>query len=114
MEPAQPAARMRKPRLPSGRAWLCVLVPYEAATYGSQLAHLMDDPAMIALLAASPAFARMLRPLFWATGAHPTAGRLPPLAPRKPRAPRPRRPRQKKVYWKCAKPPASGLIFYTK
>jgi len=50
------------PRLPHKFAWLVRLVP-EAACYGSQLRHLLSEPEMAALLAASPQARRLLRPL---------------------------------------------------
>jgi len=50
------------PRLPHKFAWLVRLVP-EAACYGSQLRHLLAEPEMAALLAASPQARRLLRPL---------------------------------------------------
>ncbi len=50
------------PRLPHKFAWLVRLVP-EAASYGSQLRHLLTEPEMAALLAASPQARRLLRPL---------------------------------------------------
>ncbi len=50
------------PRLPYKFAWLVRLVP-EAACYGSQLRHLLAEPEMAALLAASPQARRLLRPL---------------------------------------------------
>ncbi len=57
--------RVRPPvsLLPRGFAWLVVLVPYKAAGFGSQLAHLFTDPEMVALLAASPQLRKALRPL---------------------------------------------------
>jgi hypothetical protein len=105
----------RRKRLPSRKAWLCVLVPYRAAGHGYQLAQLLNDPEMIALMALSPGFARMLRPLCWAVAPDMTAERVPPRPPRKKRPPKPRKPREKKVYWRMARmPPERGLIFYTK
>ncbi len=50
------------PRLPYKFAWLVRLVP-EAASYGSQLRHLLSEPEMAALLAASPQARRLLSPL---------------------------------------------------
>jgi hypothetical protein len=57
----------RLPRLPRGHAWLIRLVP-EAAGYASQLRHLLADPEMAALLAATPRLAQILRPLCHALG----------------------------------------------
>jgi hypothetical protein len=48
--------------LPRRFAWLVRLVP-EAACYGTQLQHLLSEPAMAELLAASPQARRILRPL---------------------------------------------------
>jgi len=50
------------PRLPHKFAWLVRLVP-QAANSGSQLRHLLSEPEMAALLAASPQARRLLRPL---------------------------------------------------
>ncbi len=50
-------------QLPRGFAWLCVLVPYYAAGFGSQLRHLLGDPEMVALIAATPQLGKALRPL---------------------------------------------------
>ncbi len=50
-------------KLPRRFAWLCVLVPYHAAGYASQLRHLLADPEMVALLAATPRLGKILRPL---------------------------------------------------
>jgi len=50
------------PRLPGGFGWLIRLVP-EAACHSGQVRHLLSQPEMQALLAASPAAARVLRPL---------------------------------------------------
>ena len=49
-------------RLPSGFGWLIRLVP-GAAAYSGQVQHLLADPEMAALLAASPQASRILRPL---------------------------------------------------
>jgi hypothetical protein len=124
---ADPPRPPRKPcLLPRGKIWLTALVGYWAAGYGSQIQYLLDtDPEMAALIAASPQLANLLRPLCRALGFDPVILRLPPRPPkpkqpRKPRAPRARAPRPdappKKehrwgpYHWKCAKPPASGLI----
>ncbi len=55
--------RTRVAQLPRGFAWLCVLVPYQAAGFGSQLRHLLGDPEMVALIAATPQLGKALRPL---------------------------------------------------
>jgi len=63
--PLAPIRRMPPtpfPRLPHKFAWLVRLVP-EAASYGSQLRHLLAEPEMAALLAASPQASRLLRPI---------------------------------------------------
>jgi len=62
--PPTPARRAPAPwpRLPRKFAWLVRLVP-EAACYGPQLHHLLSEPEMAALLAASPQARRLLRPL---------------------------------------------------
>jgi hypothetical protein len=68
--PARPAT----PKLFSYRfAWLCGAVPslarrFGAAQFGSQLQHLLADPEMMALIAASPRIRRTLRPLLWMLG----------------------------------------------
>ncbi len=76
--PPQPPA-MRK-CLPTRFAWLVRLVP-EAACYGTQLQHLLSDPAMAALLAASPQARRLLRPLCRMLGVSPATAR--PAAPKR-------------------------------
>ena len=78
--PAPPPARPPRPRkpapaqnLPQGFAWLLRLVP--ETTHGrSQLYHLLADPEMQALIAASPEAGRILRPLCRMLGI-----RLPPV-----------------------------------
>ena len=55
--------RVRSTGLPSGRGWLVRELGWEAAGYGSQLGHLLDDPAMQALAARVPGIGRILRPL---------------------------------------------------
>ncbi len=64
---------------PRGFAWLCGVVPYKAAGFGSQLAHLFGDPEMVALLAASPQLRRALRPLCRMLGIEPAL--VAPVAP---------------------------------
>ena len=58
-----PPSHPVSPRMPSGFAWLIPLVPHEAAGFGSQLAHLLTDPEMTALVSAHPGMGRILRPL---------------------------------------------------
>ena len=135
---ADPSLPPRKaPLMPRGKSWLAALVGHWAAGYGGQIQYLLDtDPEMAALIAASPQLVRLLRPLCRALGADPVTLRLPPQPPkprqpRKPRPPKPRQPRKLRpprpraprpdalpkkehrwgpYHWKCAKPPASGLI----
>ena len=59
------AVRVRTPSVafPRGRGWLVKELGWEAAAYMSQLAALLDDPAMRAALAARPGLARVLRPV---------------------------------------------------
>jgi hypothetical protein len=54
-------------------AWLCVAVPslprrFGAAQFGGHLRHLLSDPEMMGLIAASPRIRRTLRPLLWMLG----------------------------------------------
>ena len=79
------AAQPPPERLPKDFAWLVRLAGSEAVCYGGQLAHLLRDPEMVALLAASPQIVRLLRPLCRALGVDP--GLLPPR-PRKAESPR--------------------------
>jgi hypothetical protein len=53
--------------------WLRDMVPYHPGMYsaegcGTQLRYLLTDPEMVALLAARPLMARLLRPLCWMLG----------------------------------------------
>jgi hypothetical protein len=65
--PARPhrptPATARATPLPTGHAWLIRALPQEAAAYAAQLEALLAEPAVADLLAASPAAARILRPL---------------------------------------------------
>ena len=96
--PAAPVARLRAPplpqryrlpgrpqtyRLPRGFGWLLRLVP-ETVAYGGQVEHLLADPKMTALLAASPQAGRILRPL-----CHMLAIKPAPALAAPPRAKRP-------------------------
>jgi hypothetical protein len=61
-------AEMRKAavtaiRMPRHLAWLCPMVPSEAATYGIRLQAVLAEPGMQALLAACPQAVRVLAPL---------------------------------------------------
>jgi hypothetical protein len=49
--------------LPTGHGWLIRALPQEAAAYAAQLDALLAEPGVADLLAASPAAARILRPL---------------------------------------------------
>jgi hypothetical protein len=49
--------------LPRRFGWLVHLVGYQAAGHGSQLAHLLDDPEMVALVRDVPQARRILAPL---------------------------------------------------
>ncbi len=55
--------RPRAPLLPTRRGWLVRELGWEAAGYGSQLAHLLAEPQMQALIVAVPGVGRVLRPL---------------------------------------------------
>ena len=90
--PSKPA----RPRFPRRPGWLCA-VSIDTVAAGSQLQHLLNDPEMTALLAATPALVRLLRPLcrmlaVVVPGTPPAPER--PRAPRAPRPPRPPRPRK--------------------
>jgi hypothetical protein len=67
-------------------AWLCGAVPslpnrFGAAQFGGQLRHLLSDPEMIGLIAASPRMRRTLRPLLWMLGIEASLLRPPPPPP---------------------------------
>ena len=55
-------------RLPTRRGWLVEALGYQAAGYASQLAHLLAQPEMRAVLDAAPGFGRVLRPICWMLG----------------------------------------------
>jgi hypothetical protein len=80
--------RGRIDALPRRFGWLVVAGGHRAAGFGSQLRAVLAEPEMAALLAASPAAVRVLRPLCRAL-----ALELPCFADT-PRAPRPARPRE--------------------
>jgi hypothetical protein len=127
-EPPLPAKPRKRSPLPRGEMWLIKLFGWHVGGHGSQLGHLLNDPDMAALIAAAPQLGRLIRPLCRALGGDAGAAKLPPRPPRpqQPRKPRPPRPRKPKptalntaspvehrwgpYHWKCAKPPASGLI----
>jgi hypothetical protein len=54
--------------LPRRFGWLIGLMPFEAAGYSSQLAHLLAEPEMVALLRDVPQAGRILGPLCWMLG----------------------------------------------
>jgi hypothetical protein len=70
-------------RLPHGRTWLVRVVGYHAAGSGSQLEHLLTDPAVAELVATVPSVGRILRPLCHILGiSPPVLGLKPPKPPR--------------------------------
>ena len=77
-------------RVPGRRAWLVGLSPNVNCAAG-RLQHMMNDPEMVTLLAASPRLVALLRPLCRMLGVEFPPGILPPPPPRAPRKPRPRR-----------------------
>jgi hypothetical protein len=82
-EPRASGAGSPAPRVPRGVAWLIRLVP-ETVVYGSQLHHLLTDPAFAPLLEGRPALGRALRPLCRALGIDPgPARRARPVPPRR-------------------------------
>ena len=83
----EPVASVPRVLLPAGKAWLVKALGWEAAGYGSQLQALMQEPEMVALLAAVPGVVRVLRPLGRMLGVvvGPAVVRV-----RKPRVPKPR------------------------
>ncbi len=128
-EPPVSAKPPRQKRLlPRGEMWLVKLLGWQIGNLGSQLEDLLKDPDMAALIAAAPQLGRLIRPLCRALGGDAGAASLPkrpptPKAPRKPRVRRPRPPKPSALntaspvehrwgpyHWKCAKPPAFGLI----
>ena len=78
--------------LPRRFGWLVVAGKHEAACFGSQLKHLLDEPDMAALLEASPQAKRILRPLLRALAVELPWTMTPPREPR-PRQPRKPRPK---------------------
>jgi len=79
--PAPPSPLARPACLPRRVGWLVRLVPASAPS-GSQLQHLLSDPEMAALVAASPEMRRLLRGLCRMLGV-----RLPPAPLPAPEAP---------------------------
>ena len=86
--PRAPRPHTPRPRhrLPTGNLWLIRAIPNEAACFASQIAHLIAQPGMADLIAATPRAARMLRPVFRLLGLA-LPGPPPPAKPRI-RAPR--------------------------
>jgi hypothetical protein len=96
--PHRPAPdRVRPTPLPAGHAWLIRALGYEAVACASQLEHLLNEPGVADLLAASPAAVRILRPL----------GRMLGLEALAPKRIRPKRstPREAKPRAPIAPPP---------
>ena len=90
------AARRRAPplsqavRVPSRRAWLIGL-SLNVNGANARLQHLMYDPELASLLAASPRLVALIRPLCRMLAVEFPHGVLPPRPPRAPRPPRRRR-----------------------
>ena len=116
--PATAATAPPRPLLPQRFGWLLRrLHPQETArcrvaNHRSQLAHLLVQPDMVALLQAAPAIGRQIRPICRMLGLTPPPPlRLPPRPPRPPcppcpgaatparppKPPRPRLPRQSRL-----------------
>ena len=97
----QPLRPERKPRttprlrLSRRHGWLRAALDHNAGCYGSQIAHLLREPATAALVASSPQAQRLLRPLLRMLGTVPPDC-IPPLPkhPRKPRRKPPPRPKR--------------------
>ncbi len=103
-------ARQKPPTiLPRKFGWLVAAGKHQAACYGGQLKHLLNEPEMQALLAASPQAKRILRPLCRAL-----AIELPwtVTAPRPPRLRKPRKPRPKPEPFKIPLP--RGVITWAR
>ncbi len=98
-ETPRPQAPRPRHRLPTGTLWLIRAIPNEAACYASQINHLLAQPGMADLIAATPRAARLLRPLVRLLGIDmPGAPARPEPAPKKPRAPRPK-PASSPIRW---------------
>ena len=89
-------------RLPQGHGWLVRALGYEAAAYKSQLAALLAEPEMQAVLAAVPGAGRVLRPICQMLGvaAEITTPGVP--AVKRARKPRPPKVRMPRFSWKRA------------
>ena len=57
------AVAVATPLMPRRFAWLCPLVPSDAASYAGQLRVVLAEPRMIALFAACPQAVRIVAPL---------------------------------------------------
>ncbi len=79
--PEPPPRAPRPPRLPGNFGWLLGMSSATAAA-GSQLAYLLTDPEMLAILRASPLLVRMLRPLCRMLGVVLPAEFRPPPPPK--------------------------------
>ena len=96
--PEPPARAPRPPRLPGNFGWLLGMSSATAAA-GSQLAYLLTDPDMLALLRASPHLVQMLRPLCRMLGVTLPAEFQPPPPPPDPDAePKPPRRRRRRLW----------------
>ena len=105
---ARPAEPPTSLRLPMGRGWLVRELGYEAVGFGSQLAHLLADPEMQAVMAAVPAVARIFRPVCRMLGVEEGLLPAPVLADgttaRAATLPRPRVRRSRPPVWRSARP----------
>ena len=86
MQSERPARPAPKPRLPRGTAWLVRLVP-ETACGAAQLQHLLTEPDMAELIAATPQMGRLLRPLCRMLGVAPPPAIATPPRPLVPAPP---------------------------
>ena len=77
----------REPRLPGRFGWLIDTVPYHAAGVATQLAALLRDPEMHALMEAEPQAAKILRKLCRMLRIEPAADLPASLFPIRPKAP---------------------------
>jgi hypothetical protein len=93
LAPPKPRATARKPPASTGDAaqgtrpppilprhfgWLCRLVPSLASVAGNQMEHLLREPELEAMAAASPEVGTLIRSLLWMTGKRPPAYLAPP------------------------------------
>ncbi len=86
--PRLQAPRLRPPGLPQGFAWLARLAPGILPLRG-QVCHLLGDPELAALLAATPQAGRILRPLCRMLGIEAGPGFPPALFQRPDPPPKP-------------------------